>query len=134
MKKKMKDSDDFYIENFRKIYFEWPQAVIFLSLFTLSKNVEKSFKCYFCDQCSIGIIMKNFYQILLTPWKIEVLIITRPRVLVFCYQNCSDILWEKNVLVIEKNVWNSRLKAEFAKLLRSLEQCIQTVKGQNNYW
>ena len=53
---------------------------------------------------------------------------------VFCYQNCSDLLWEKNVLVIEKNVWNSRLKAEFAKLLRSLEQCIQTVKGQNNFW
>ena len=32
--------------------------------------------------------------------------------LVFCYQNCSDLLWEKIVLVIEKNVWNSRLKAE----------------------
>ena len=23
---------------------------------------------------------------------------------------------------------------EFAKILRSLEQCIQTVKGQNNFW
>ena len=32
--------------------------------------------------------------------------------LVFCYQNCSDLLWEKNILVIEKNFWNSRLKAE----------------------
>ena len=32
--------------------------------------------------------------------------------MVFCYQNCSDILWEKNVLVIEKNFLNSRLKAE----------------------
>ena len=32
--------------------------------------------------------------------------------LVFCYQNCSDLLWEKIVLVIEKNFWNSRLKAE----------------------
>ena len=29
---------------------------------------------------------------------------------VFCFQNCSDLLWEKNVLVIEKNFWNSRLK------------------------
>ena len=27
-------------------------------------------------------------------------------VLVFCYQNCSDLLWEKIVLVIEKNFWN----------------------------
>ena len=32
--------------------------------------------------------------------------------MVFCYQNCSDLLWEKIVLVIEKNFWNSRLKAE----------------------
>ena len=34
------------------------------------------------------------------------------RRMVFCYQNCSDLLWEKNVLVIKKNLWNSRLKAE----------------------
>ena len=31
--------------------------------------------------------------------------------MVFCYQNCTDLLWEKNVLVIEKNFRNSRLKA-----------------------
>ena len=31
--------------------------------------------------------------------------------MVFCYQNCSDLLWEKIVLVIEKFFWNSRLKA-----------------------
>ena len=29
-----------------------------------------------------------------------------------CVQNCSDLLWEKIVLVIEKNFWNLRLKAE----------------------
>ena len=55
--------------------------------------------------------------------------------LAFCYQNWSDLLWEKNALVIEKNFWNSRLKAEnFQKILRSLEQFIQTVKGKNNFW
>ena len=32
--------------------------------------------------------------------------------MVFCYQNCSDLLWEKIVLVIGKNFWNLRLKAE----------------------
>ena len=32
--------------------------------------------------------------------------------LVFCCQNCSDLLWEKIVLVIEKHCWNSRLNAE----------------------
>ena len=50
--------------------------------------------------------------------------------MVFCYQYCSDLLWEKIVLVIEKNFWNF----EFSKILRSLEQFIQTVKGQNNFW
>ena len=32
--------------------------------------------------------------------------------MVFCYQNYSDSLWEEIVLVIEKNIWNSRQKAE----------------------
>ena len=32
--------------------------------------------------------------------------------MVFCYQNCSDLLWEEIVQVVEKNFWNSRLKAE----------------------
>ena len=47
--------------------------------------------------------------------------------MVFCYQNCSDLLWEKNF----------KFEAEcqeFAKILRSLEQFIQTVKGPNNFW
>ena len=32
--------------------------------------------------------------------------------MVFCYQNCHDLLWDKIVLVIKKTFWNSRLKAE----------------------
>jgi hypothetical protein len=32
--------------------------------------------------------------------------------MVFCCQNCSDLLWKKFVLANEKNFWNSRLKAE----------------------
>ena len=32
--------------------------------------------------------------------------------MVFCYQNCSNLLWEKIALVIEKNLWKSRLKAK----------------------
>ena len=55
--------------------------------------------------------------------------------MVFCYQNCSDLLWEKIVLVIEKSFGNSLAEGrEFAKFLRWLEQFIQTVKGQNNFW
>ena len=29
--------------------------------------------------------------------------------IIFCNQNFSNLLWEKNVVVIEKNFWNSRL-------------------------
>ena len=43
-------------------------------------------------------------------------------IMVFCYQNCSDLLWEKTVLMTEKNFWKSEVEGqEFAKLLRSLE-------------
>ena len=56
-------------------------------------------------------------------------------VMVFCYQNCSDLLSEKIVVVIEKKLLKFQAEGrEFAKFLRSLEQFIQTVKGQNNFW
>jgi hypothetical protein len=29
--------------------------------------------------------------------------------MVFCFQNCSDLLWEKNVLVIDKNSERSEI-------------------------
>ena len=32
--------------------------------------------------------------------------------MVFFCQNCSDSLWEKIVLVMEKKIWNLRLKAK----------------------
>ena len=37
---------------------------------------------------------------------------TETKEMVFCYQDCSDLLWEKIVLVFEKNFWNLRLNAE----------------------
>ena len=43
--------------------------------------------------------------------------------MVFCYQNCSDPLLEKKVLVIEKNFLNLKKKIEITG----------TVKGQNNF-
>ena len=54
--------------------------------------------------------------------------------MVFCYQNCSDLLWEKKCF----SEWEKLLKfedegQEFANFLRSLEQFIQTVKVQNNF-
>ena len=49
--------------------------------------------------------------------------------MVFYYRNCSDPLWEKNVLVIERNLLKFEAEDwEFAKFLRSVEQFIQTVQ------
>ena len=49
--------------------------------------------------------------------------------MVFCYQNCSDLLWEEIVLSSDR---------EKANILRSLEQFVWTVKGtvkgQKNVW
>ena len=54
--------------------------------------------------------------------------------MIFCYQNCSDLLWEKNCSSdLEKLLKFEAEGREFAKFLRSLEQFIQTVKGQNNF-
>ena len=53
-------------------------------------------------------------------------------VMVFCFQNCSDLQWERIILVIEKTF--EAEGREFAKVLTSLKQFIQTVKGQNNFW
>ena len=48
----------------------------------------------------------------------------------FCSENCSDLLWEINN---SGSFWKFEAEGqEFAKLLKSLEQFIQTVKDQNN--
>ena len=57
--------------------------------------------------------------------------------LVFCYQNCSDLLWEKIVLVIKENFLISRLKAKNLQNFWDhyyIEQFIQAVKVHNNFW
>ena len=53
-----------------------------------------------------------FLKLSVFPWLNFFSIHLFVKIMVFCYQNCSDLLWEKIVLVIEKNFWNSRLKAE----------------------
>ena len=51
----------------------------------------------------------------------------------FCYQNYSNLLWEKTVLDGVKLLKFEAEVREFAKVLRSLEQLVQTVKGHNNF-
>ena len=51
-------------------------------------------------------------------------------IMAFCFQNCSDLLWEKkNVLVTKKMFGKFKYeRREFAKCLRSQEQFIGIVK------
>ena len=50
--------------------------------------------------------------------------------MVFCYQNCSDLLWGKNCSSDKEKLLKFEAEGrEFAKRLRSQEQSIQTVKG-----
>ncbi len=54
--------------------------------------------------------------------------------MVFCYQNCSDLLREKKCSSDREKLLKSEGEGqEFTKILRLLEQFIQTVKGQN-FW
>ena len=54
--------------------------------------------------------------------------------MVFCYQNCSDLLREKNCCSDREQLLKLEAEGqEFAKNLRLLEQFIQAVKGQNNF-
>ena len=49
--------------------------------------------------------------------------------IVFCLQNCSDLLLEKIVLAIKKKCLKFEAEGqEFAKKIRSQEQFIQTVR------
>ena len=53
--------------------------------------------------------------------------------MVFCFQNCSAL--EKKCSSDREKLLKFEAEGrEFAKNLRSLEQFIQTVKGQNNFW
>ena len=56
--------------------------------------------------------------------------------MVFCYQNFSAHLWEKFVLFIdqEKVLKFDADGRELTKCLRSLEQSIQIIVSQNNFW
>ena len=50
--------------------------------------------------------------------------------MVFCYQNCSDLLWKKNCSSDREKLLKFEAEGRgFAKFLKSLEQFVNTVKG-----
>ena len=55
--------------------------------------------------------------------------------MVFCFINCLDFLGQNFYSIDRENLLKLEAECqEFSKKLRSLEQFIQTVKGQNNFW
>ena len=84
-------------------------------------NLTRKIRTFFLRQTTKGLMHTYLPRLLLDLWKllklqnlnyfinVEISLVVK---MVFCYQNCSDLLWEKIVLVIEKNFWNLRLKAE----------------------
>ena len=54
--------------------------------------------------------------------------------MVFCYQNCSDLVLWKMFYVIEKTfeIWGCRLRT--SKSFEITRKFIQTMKVQNNFW
>ena len=53
----------------------------------------------------------------------------------FCYQKLLLTTVRKNCSSDREKLFKLEAEGrEFAKCLRSLEQFIQTVKGQNNFW
>ena len=60
---------------------------------------------------------------------------TKLKEMAFCYQNCSDLPCKKNCSNDREKLLKFEVEGrEFAKNFRSLEQFIQTVKGQNKFW
>ena len=54
---------------------------------------------------------------------------------IFCPFSQKWYFVSKIVLIIEENLFKFEAEGqEFANILRSLEQFIQTMKGQNNFW
>ena len=61
-----------------------------------------------------------------------------------CLLEVSDLLNTQYIRAIEIQIWKNNWdletfeirgrSQEFAKIFRSLEQFIQAVKGQNNFW
>ena len=55
--------------------------------------------------------------------------------MVFCFENCADLLREKNILMINKTFCEfTDVSLKFAKVSRSIQQFSQTVKGQKKFW
>ena len=94
-------------------------------------------------QKSINMIRANIRFLLITQLQLTIVIIGllisyREKIeMIFCFENYSDILWKKIVLVMKKNFWKFKTVTQCINLkniLRSQEKTFQTMKDQSNFW
>ena len=95
-----------------------PRATIMIWCFAV---ICRTFNTFFCTTILSNLLWVFFPSVWLT--------------MVFCLENCSDLPWEKKCW----SDWEKLLKfrtegREFGNFLRSLEQFIETAKGQNIFW
>ena len=76
----------------------------------------------------VSVVLSNFYILYNILWVMLTMVECASSRLVFCYQNCSGLTWERFVLVIEKTFWNSRLKAEALQNFWALIWCRGSIK------
>ena len=96
---------------------DWPspaQKMLGFGLDSLKQSVIGSF---LMSKSAVHVLLFSWFYpnkiwIVVNFWKILCKVCIQFGEIVFCFKNCSDLLWEKIVLVIEKNFWNSRLKVE----------------------
>ena len=81
----------------------WPSAPNFKSF---SQSIEQFYLTAVFLLKSVHDISRYF-----TSW-LHKCIQSRLKTLVFFFQNLSELLWDKSALAIEKNFWNSVLKAK----------------------
>ena len=80
---------------------------------------------YFCTR-------DGFFRMGIGGWRVTVL--WGAVIMVFCFQNCSELLWEKIVLMIEKIFWNSRLKPNNLQKMYSQTIIQNLIQIRKNNW
>ena len=100
-----------------ELYFEFmyniQSGIFYLDIMHVKYLIKSYIFSRLSGQNQWHAMERKMYQIIGDSWKpLAVLPWWVIEGMVFCFQNCSDLLWEEIVLLIKKNFWNSRLKVE----------------------
>ena len=112
------DEGDAYISYILDVLFSFFQQVLAYFISGTFHNSWSAVERKFFSYSSLSIYFTKFNFIFhftlkkMENWNSWQKLYFWCKTMIFCYQNCSDLLGKKIVLVIKKNFWYSRLKAE----------------------